>query len=95
MATVTTIRAIVVEAMGKADITLIPMPKLRDDYILVKPVAVALNPTDRKNVDFLMGGRPTGTIVGCDFAGIVERVGSKVKKPFKKGDRITGPVHGS
>ncbi|RJE27154.1 oxidoreductase [Aspergillus sclerotialis] len=69
-----------------------PIPSLRDDYILVKNVAVALNPTDWKHVDFLA---PRGVTVGCDYAGIVEEVGPKVKKEFRKGDRICGFVHGS
>lgn len=69
-----------------------PIPSLRDDYILVKTVAVALNPTDWKHVDFLA---PRGVTVGCDYAGIVEAVGPKVKKAFSKGDRICGFVHGS
>lgn len=68
-----------------------PIPSLRDDYIRVKTVAVALNPTDWKHIDFLA---PRGVIVGCDYAGIVEEVGPKVKKQFKKGDRICGFVHG-
>ncbi|KAL4876212.1 hypothetical protein BJY04DRAFT_210759 [Aspergillus karnatakaensis] len=69
-----------------------PIPKLRDDYILVKTVAVALNPTDWKHIEFLA---PPGVLVGCDYAGIVEAVGKDVKKPFKKGDRVAGFVHGS
>ncbi len=88
-------RAIVIKAKGEAAIEATSMPTIKDDYILVKTKAVALNPTDWKHIDFLMGGNPTGTIVGCDFAGIVEKVGSKVSKPFNKGDRIAGPVHGS
>jgi NADPH:quinone reductase-like Zn-dependent oxidoreductase len=32
--------------------------------------------------------------IGCDYAGIVEEVGSKVTKPFKKGDRVCGFAHG-
>ena len=69
-----------------------PVPKLRDDCILVKNVSVALNPTDWKHIDYLA---PPGVLIGCDYAGIVENVGSDVKKPFKKGDRICGFVHGS
>lgn len=68
------------------------LPKLRDDYILVKVVSVGLNPTDWKHVKFLAG---PGALVGCDYAGIVEEVGSAVTKEFKKGDRVCGITHGS
>jgi NADPH:quinone reductase-like Zn-dependent oxidoreductase len=69
-----------------------PIPVLRDDYILVKTVAVALNPTDWKHVAFIA---PEGVLLGCDYAGIVEEVGKDVKKQFKKGDRVCGLVHGA
>lgn len=69
-----------------------PMPKLRVDYILVKTAAVALNPSDWKHVDSHdKGGAP---LVGCDYAGIVQEVGPKVTKNFKRGDRICGVTHG-
>lgn len=69
----------------------VPLPKLRDDFILVKTKAVALNPTDWKALAL----RPTpGAIVGCDYSGIVEKIGSKVTTPFKVGDRVAGMVHG-
>ncbi|QKX55490.1 uncharacterized protein TRUGW13939_02583 [Talaromyces rugulosus] len=68
-----------------------PIPALRDDYILVKTVSVALNPTDWKHIDFFA---PVGCLMGCDYSGIVEAVGKDVKKPFKKGDRICGYAHG-
>ncbi|KAE8350331.1 chaperonin 10-like protein [Aspergillus coremiiformis] len=67
------------------------IPVLREDYILVKTVAVALNPADWKHIAFVS---PTGTLVGCDYAGIVEDVGKAVKKPFKKGDRVCGFIYG-
>lgn len=69
----------------------IPIPELRPGYVLVKTVAVALNPTDWTSLDAL--GEP-GTIVGCDYAGIVEQVGSGGNSRFKKGDRIAGFAHG-
>ncbi|KAL4785990.1 chaperonin 10-like protein [Aspergillus varians] len=69
-----------------------PIPALRDDYILVKNVSVALNPTDWKHIAFRA---PPGVLVGCDYAGTVEEVGKDVKRPWKKGDRICGFVHGS
>ena len=69
-----------------------PLPKLRDDYVLVKTVAVALNPTDWKHI---AGGMAAdGGISGCDFSGVVEEVGSAVRKPWEKGDRICGVTHG-
>lgn len=86
-------KAVVITSPKHADlVTDRPIPTLRDDYILVKTVAVALNPTDWKHVAFLA---PPGVLVGCDYAGIVEEVGKAVTKPLKKGDRVTGFVHGS
>ena len=90
-----TVKAVVIKDSNKAGIETIPTPKLRDDYVLVKTTAVALNPTDVSHIDSAWGGNPVGAIVGCDFAGIVVDVGSKVTKPWKKGDRITSMVHGS
>ena len=68
------------------------IPKLRDDYILVKTEAVALNPTDWKHIAFGLAAQ--GGLAGCDFAGTVEEVGSAVTKSYSKGDRIAGVSHG-
>ncbi|KAJ5083466.1 hypothetical protein N7456_012893 [Penicillium angulare] len=88
----TTQKAIIVISPQKEGlVTDRAIPALRDDYILVKTVAVALNPTDWKHIANLA---PPGALIGCDYAGIVEEVGKSVKKPFKKGDRICGFVHG-
>ncbi|UCK58859.1 hypothetical protein AFCA_001695 [Aspergillus flavus] len=88
----TTQKAIVVTSPQQESlVTDRPIPALRDDYILVKTVAVALNPTDWKHIAFLA---PPGALIGCDYAGIVEEVGKAVKKPFKKGDRVCGFTHG-
>ena len=85
-------RAIVIEDYGKAKLANdIPIPKLRDGYVLVKPKAVALNPTDWRHIDYLA---TPGAIVGCDYAGEVLEVGAGVTKQFKPGDRIAGFVHG-
>ena len=67
-------------------------PQLRDDYILVKTVAVALNPTDWKHDEFMA---TAGALSGCDYAGVVEEIGEKVTKPFAKGDRVCGACHGA
>lgn len=86
-------KAIQVEGPGKAQlVNNRPIPRLRDDYILVKTAAVALNPTDWKHIYRM----PTpGALAGCDYSGVVEEVGKGVKKAFKKGDRICGFAHGS
>lgn len=86
----TTRRAIVIQQPGCAKLVSQPMPAVRDRFMLVKPVAVALNPTDWKYVDEGV----VGSVVGCDYAGVVEAVGRRVKKKFKKGDRVYGPTHG-
>ena len=39
-------KAIKVVSQGKAEVQEVPLPKLRDDYVLVKVKDVALNPTD-------------------------------------------------
>jgi NADPH:quinone reductase-like Zn-dependent oxidoreductase len=57
------------------------IPKLRDDYVLVKTVSVGLNPSDWKHVDFLS---PPGVLLGGDYSGIVEAVGKNVKLPWKR-----------
>lgn len=82
---------IVVEPKKDGLVTDRAIPTLRDDYILVKNVSVGLNPTDWKHVAYLA---PPGVLIGCDYAGVVEAVGKDVKKPFKKGDRVCGFVHG-
>ncbi|EJT73096.1 hypothetical protein GGTG_09946 [Gaeumannomyces tritici R3-111a-1] len=91
MSAPTTTRAVVVKGLGQAAIEEVPTPRLRDGYILIKPTAVALNPTDWKHVEGPFGaGR-----VGCDYAGVVVEVGKGVTKDFKPGDRIAGLCHGS
>ncbi|KAJ5671986.1 chaperonin 10-like protein [Penicillium longicatenatum] len=88
----TTQKAVVVTAPQVAGlVTDRPLPTLRDEYILIKTEAVALNPTDWKHVLYVS---PPNALIGCDYAGVVVEVGKDVKKPFKKGDRICGFVHG-
>lgn len=86
-------KAIVIQGPGKAAlIDNAPVPRLRPDYIKVKTVAVGLNPTDWKHIDWMAS---PGAIVGCDYSGIVEEVGDKVTLGVKPGDRIAGFNHGS
>jgi NADPH:quinone reductase-like Zn-dependent oxidoreductase len=85
-------RAIQIKAAGKAElVTDAPVPKLRDDYILVKTAAVALNPTDWKHIDYFAS---PGAIVGCDYSGTVLQVGAAVRNGLQPGDRVMGMIHG-
>ncbi|KAE8150444.1 GroES-like protein [Aspergillus avenaceus] len=68
----------------------VPLPRLRDDYIIAETRAFALNPTDVNHIDRV--GAP-GTIVGCDWSGIVKKVGKNVTR-FKPGDEVYGACHG-
>ncbi|KAF2801093.1 GroES-like protein [Melanomma pulvis-pyrius CBS 109.77] len=84
-------RAVVVKAPNVAEVNNVPLPKLRDDYIIIKTKAVALNPTDWK----FLGKGPVGAISGCDYSGVVEEVGKAVTVPFKVGDKVAGFVRGA
>ena len=79
------------KSIGQAALEPIPIPKLLDDYVLIRTVAVAINPTDWTSLE---AAGADGTLVGCDFAGIVEEIGSGVTKNLKKGDRVAGGAHG-
>lgn len=68
-------------------------PRLRPAYLLVRVHAVALNPTDCKAI--FQGRAVVNGLLGCDFAGTVEEIGSQVNKLWKPGDRVFGCVHGA
>lgn len=72
----------------------LPVPTLRPEYVLVRTIAVALNPTDWQTVDESLKEGTPYALLGCDAAGIVVQVGSKVTKEWKVGDRIAGGAHG-
>ncbi|KAK3935592.1 putative zinc-binding dehydrogenase family oxidoreductase [Diplogelasinospora grovesii] len=69
-----------------------PVPEVRDDIVLVRAVAVSVNPVDAK----MIGPYVTpGAISGCDFAGVVEAVGiDAAKNDIKIGDRVCAAIMG-
>ncbi|KAF2164096.1 hypothetical protein M409DRAFT_68030 [Zasmidium cellare ATCC 36951] len=87
-----TMKAIKIIEGNKAELQDVPIPKLRDDYVLCKVTCVALNPTDWKHIA-RDTGKP-GCTVGVDFSGVIEDIGPKVTKKWQKGDRVCGFVHG-
>ncbi|KAH6855435.1 chaperonin 10-like protein [Chaetomium sp. MPI-CAGE-AT-0009] len=84
-------------ALGKtiggsaAEFTDVPEPAISPNEILVKVRAVALNPTDHMHIDAIS---PPGSIIGCDYAGEVSKVGSNAASAWSVGDRVAGVVHG-
>ncbi|KAI9729631.1 MAG: hypothetical protein M1818_008478 [Claussenomyces sp. TS43310] len=86
-------RGIVKTAQGRATLGSVPVPKLRDDYVLVRTVAVALNPNDWQTLDDPFRPGTTRSLLGSDAAGTVVEVGKAVTKSFKLGDRIAGMSH--
>ncbi|KAI0533436.1 chaperonin 10-like protein [Xylaria digitata] len=87
-----TTKTVVVVRLKEAAVREVLMLIVRDGWVLVKVKAVALSPTNWKHVEW--EGADVGCRVGCDYAGIVGEVGNNVTN-FKKGDRITGWIHGS
>ena len=89
----TSMNAVVIE--GKAPvIKTVPLPNLPNGYLLIKPKAVAGNPTDWKHIEFGMG--PQGSILGCDVAGEIIKLGEGVDcNEFHVGDYVYGFIHGA
>jgi NADPH:quinone reductase-like Zn-dependent oxidoreductase len=87
-------RGVIKTAQFHASLAEIPIPTLRPEYILVRTIAVALNPTDWQTVDESLKEGTPYALLGCDAAGIVVEIGSKVTKEWRVGDRIAGGAHG-
>ncbi|RDX47060.1 GroES-like protein [Lentinus brumalis] len=69
------------------------VPNIADDDVLVKTVAVSQNPTDFKHIDYRLG--KVGSVLGCDYSGIVVKVGKSVHDGPKVGDHVAGSAHGA
>jgi NADPH:quinone reductase len=72
----------------------LPTPEPTGSKVLVRVNAAALNPIDT----YIRGGiakmpLPSPFIVGCDLAGVVEKVGPQVKR-FRPGARVWGSNQG-
>ena len=85
-------KAVVIDG-DKPVIREVPLPKLEDGCFLVKTKAIAGNPTDWKHIAFKIG--PQGSIIGCDVAGDIVKLGPNVDtNSFKVGDKVFGLAHG-
>ena len=99
VATPTRMKAVVVEkpvSPGSLKLSEFPVPAIADDGILVRVVATSANPVDTfpgSFAGFLMGGRKP-SVIGTDYAGVVEAVGPDVTT-FRVGDEVFGGAHGA
>ncbi|KAK3720779.1 hypothetical protein LTR37_003442 [Vermiconidia calcicola] len=78
-------------ALGRAEIVDVPEPELRSDSILVTPRYVANNLADWIGTDFEYLFTEN-QVLGCDYTGVVERIGSDAKTTLKPGDEVCGVV---
>lgn len=94
----TEMKAWVYEEYGGVDVlkfdSQIKVPELKDDQVLIKVVAAAINPVDfkRRLGKFKATDSPLPTVPGYDVAGVVVNVGSQVKE-FKVGDEVYGDIN--
>ncbi|KAG5520939.1 hypothetical protein RHGRI_033486 [Rhododendron griersonianum] len=72
----------------------VSVPPVKDDQVLVKVAAAALNPVDfkRRLGKFKATDSPLPTVPGYDVAGVVVKVGSQVKS-LKEGDEVYGNIN--
>ncbi|CAA2967792.1 2-methylene-furan-3-one reductase [Olea europaea subsp. europaea] len=72
----------------------VAVPEVKEDQVLIKVVAAALNPVDfkRRLGKFQATDSPLPTVPGYDVSGIVVKVGSQVKG-LKEGDEVYGDIH--
>ncbi|KAL3526049.1 hypothetical protein ACH5RR_014421 [Cinchona calisaya] len=71
----------------------VAVPDVKDDQVLIKVVAAALNPVDPKRMAGLFKDTdsPLPVVTGHDVAGVVVKVGCEVKE-FKVGDEVYGDI---
>ncbi|KAF9484541.1 GroES-like protein [Pholiota conissans] len=85
-------QALITAPGNTAVVANVPIPEPDSKEIRVKVRAIALNP-----IDALYVARPAdkpGRVVGSDFAGVIDKVGSQVSK-WKVGDRVAGFLQGA
>src|ERR1700719_1142958 len=88
-----TMKAVVVNEYGGPEVLKYqdaPKPEPKDDEILVRVIAAAVNPVDTYVRQGMFGRRALDNgpaILGYDIAGVVEKAGANAKR-FKKGDAV-------
>lgn len=96
-----TMKALIVGENKDTVVKDVPIPKnFLPNQILIKVAAVGANPTDWKHIDYGFG--PAGSIVGCDAAGTIVKLGKDEAEAkfiadtygYKVGDFVTALARG-
>jgi len=88
-----TMKAVVLNEYGGAEVLKyrdVPRPEPKEDEILVRVIAAAVNPVDsyvRQGMFAKRGIDNRPLIIGSDIAGVVEKTGANAKR-FKAGDAV-------
>jgi NADPH:quinone reductase-like Zn-dependent oxidoreductase len=85
-----TMKAIVVRSYGGPEVLKledVPRPEPKEDEILIRVIAAAVNPVDAMIRSGRFGSDRLPLIPGMDVAGVVEKTGGKMTK-FKAGDAV-------
>jgi hypothetical protein len=61
-------RGVIKTAQYRASLAEVPIPTLRPEYILVRTIAIALNPTDWQTVDESLKDGTSYALLGCDVS---------------------------
>lgn len=91
----TTIKAVRMHSYGGSEVLVyedVPQPQPAADEVLIRVHAAGVNPVDwkiRNGYGKETFGHRLPHILGCDLAGVVESVGSEVKR-LKPGDAVYG-----
>ena len=90
-------KALILDANNRtAIIETIPVPSPAPHEVLIRVIAVALNPVDSLYVYNPLA--QSGRVVGSDFAGIIEILGDglpQYSSDLKRGDRVAGFLQGA
>src|SRR2546425_1824192 len=89
-----TMKAVRIHSFGGPDVLRfedVPVPKPGTNEMLVRVHAAGVNPVDWKIRQGLLGQGPLPQMMGSDFSGVVEALGSGVRD-FRVGDAVFGIV---
>jgi len=87
-------KAVVIHAQGGPDVLQyedMPIPEPASDELLIRVHAAGVNPVDWKIREGHLGRIPLPSIMGSDFSGVVEALGSAVEG-FRQGEPVFGIV---